>query len=361
MQEGAKWLRRTFAPLLAKRLPTLYYSGFRHGFIPQFVQQHKKAYPFYLKLDIAKFYPSIPHHALMVEVQLAYKHLLGLRYVPQKFKKQLLPLLHTYFDGLPIAERGLPLNSSLAKALAPLIYTNFLLSLRTQCDCKYLAFVDDFLFLCKSASEVERLYAAFSNFLVEVGLQFNLPKVASGRFANTAVDFCGYRFSGGYVGISPPRVEQFLAEIGEVCAQASRRVPLQERELIKRLNAKINGFGHYYKHGHVQKLYQRLDAQVRQALRAVYTARGYKCPSLQRLERLGLRSLEQLYQRQRQQLAPRAAFRALPSQQCTQDPNSKWWRAGSPWLEKIIHQQAEIIAQLKLLNQSQHRMEQLLM
>jgi hypothetical protein len=35
-KEFAKWLRDTFKPLLAKRLPTVLYSGFTHGFIPSF-------------------------------------------------------------------------------------------------------------------------------------------------------------------------------------------------------------------------------------------------------------------------------------------------------------------------------------
>jgi hypothetical protein len=41
----ASWLRNTFAPLLAKRLPTVLYSGFKHGFITSFIQKHKKIHP----------------------------------------------------------------------------------------------------------------------------------------------------------------------------------------------------------------------------------------------------------------------------------------------------------------------------
>ena len=96
--QEAKWVRKTFAPLMAKRLPTVLYGGFKHGFIPQYVQQHKKEFPYFLKIDIEKFYPSLSHHHLTVEVQLAYKKLLGLAYVPQKFKKQMLPVLHRFFQ-----------------------------------------------------------------------------------------------------------------------------------------------------------------------------------------------------------------------------------------------------------------------
>ena len=101
------------------------YSGFKHGFIPQFVQTHKKKYPFYIKVDIAKFYPSIKHHHLKVETQLAYKKLLGLRYVPKKFKAYLLPLLDQWFDELPTQYQGVPLNSAMSKALTPLLLVPF--------------------------------------------------------------------------------------------------------------------------------------------------------------------------------------------------------------------------------------------
>lgn len=132
IKEQATWLRETFKPLMAKRLPTVLYSGFKHGFIPQYVQKHKKKYPYFLKIDIQKFYPSLSHHHLTVEGQLAYKKLLGLSYVPKKFKKQFLPALSLFFGNLALAETGIPLNSGMSKALSPLIYTPFFWTSSTQ-------------------------------------------------------------------------------------------------------------------------------------------------------------------------------------------------------------------------------------
>ncbi len=76
--QAAKWVRDTFKPLMAKRLPTVLYSGFKHGYVVNYVQKHKNEFPYFLKIDIEKFYPSISHHYLTVETQLAYKKLLGL-------------------------------------------------------------------------------------------------------------------------------------------------------------------------------------------------------------------------------------------------------------------------------------------
>ena len=101
------------------------YGGFKHGFVAGYVQQHKKDYPYFLKIDIQKFYPSISHHHLRVETQLAYKKLLGLEYVPKKFKKQLLPALQTWFADMPTQYQGVPLNSAMSKALSPLLLVPF--------------------------------------------------------------------------------------------------------------------------------------------------------------------------------------------------------------------------------------------
>lgn len=124
-KQFATWLREKFTPLLAKRLPTVLYGGFKQGFIPSFIQKHKKTHPYFVKVDIQKFYPSLSHHHLAVEGQIAYKHLLGLRYVPKSFKKHFLPALDRFFSDLPLQEQGIPLNSGVGKAIAPLIYVDF--------------------------------------------------------------------------------------------------------------------------------------------------------------------------------------------------------------------------------------------
>ena len=110
---------------MAKQLPNIYYSGFKQDFITQFVKTHKRTHPYFLKIDIAKFYPSINHQHLMVETQLAYKNLLGMRSVPTSFKKEFLPKVHCFFNSLPTQTQGIPLNSAFSKAIAPLIYVPF--------------------------------------------------------------------------------------------------------------------------------------------------------------------------------------------------------------------------------------------
>lgn len=73
----AQTLRQEFVPLLTRRLPGHHLRGFRHNFIVNTVKQTKKNYPFFLRLDIEAFYPSVHHRDLIVGVQLAWRDLLG--------------------------------------------------------------------------------------------------------------------------------------------------------------------------------------------------------------------------------------------------------------------------------------------
>lgn len=125
IKEGAFWLRNTLLPLMAKRLPTIYYAGFNQKFIPGFIKKHKGAYPYFVKIDIAKFYPCISHQHLFVETLLSYKKLLGLSSVPSSFRARFESLYVSFINSLSLNEQGLPLNSSMSKSLAPMMYVNF--------------------------------------------------------------------------------------------------------------------------------------------------------------------------------------------------------------------------------------------
>ena len=81
-------LRKELLPKIKQRMPWNHWSGFSNQYIIGYVSKHKKQYPFYFQTDIARFYPSIRHKDVVVAMQVAYRDLLGLRFVPEKFKKR---------------------------------------------------------------------------------------------------------------------------------------------------------------------------------------------------------------------------------------------------------------------------------
>lgn len=111
-------LRREFVPKLKRLLPGHHLGGFRHDTVVNFIKRHKRAYPCFVRTDIARFYPSIRHRDIVVGCQVAYRDLLGLEYVPGSFKKKYVGGLNRWCIALPL-ERGIPLGSALSAIVAP--------------------------------------------------------------------------------------------------------------------------------------------------------------------------------------------------------------------------------------------------
>lgn len=283
-------LRRDFVPLLARRLPDHHLVGQRHGAVPAFVARHKKSFPYFVRTDIAGFYPSVRHQDLVVGVQLAWRDLLGLSYVPSKFKRRYVGALLRWCEGLPL-ERGIPLGSPLSCIAAPLMLVPLWLEVKRRFGVPLTVYMDDVLVCCRDREEAAEVYALIANRLsADYYLTPNYAKTLSGRFADTPLTFCGWRFAGGYAGVDPAKADAFRARVDDILRR-SRGVP--PRALVKRLNAALTAFGHYYKYGSVTRLYAELDVYVRRRLRqqADFPAvrGGNGC-----LKRLGLRSLTEI-------------------------------------------------------------------
>ena len=336
----AEWLRDTFKPLISKRLPTVLYGGFTHNFIVGFIKKHKKAYPYFVKVDIQKFYPSCKHRQLLVEGQMAYKNLLGLKYCPKKFKAQYINGVQSFFNSLPITTQGLPLNSGVSKAIAPLVYIDFFLMLKKQ-DVKFIVYVDDVIILTKTKAEGTRIYQAFFNFLQSVQLTVQLHKVQQGAFKNTTLEYCGWRFAGGYAGISHEKVKAFKEKIAAVC---NNTIQLCVPSFIKKINQNINGFGHYYKYGQVRGVYEKLDAFIRQQIRLAFKLNSRKKPTNLQLKNMGLRSLLHIIEKTKPLEAAKKKFIAPI---LTKPSEKHQTRRFFGYLEKLTNQNTEIIEQLK--------------
>ena len=149
-RELARALRGEFVPLLRRRLPWHHLCGLPHGSAPRFVAQHRKRYPCFLRSDVRSFYPSVRHQDLVVGVQLAYRDLLGLTYVPSRFKQRYLSSLVRWCESLPL-RRGIPLGSALSALAAPLMLMPLWLELRRRFGVPVMVFMDDVLVCCRDS------------------------------------------------------------------------------------------------------------------------------------------------------------------------------------------------------------------
>lgn len=214
---------------------------------------------------------------------------------------------------------------------------------------------DDVLFLCKTNKELQRIYNEFTNFLHSVALQPNLAKVQEGRFATAVLDYCGYRFAGGYVTISHTKIDAFKEGVQLFCVNYTKDHKLFiARGFIKTINQKINGYGHYYKCGSVGNTFERLDGFIRAQIRLLYKKMQLPVPSNASLEQLGLRSLLQLKKGKKQHLIQAKIYKHnLENNRKQVHENTKETnKVYMGYAEQLVNQNSEIITQLKILNKN---------
>jgi len=74
----------------------------------------------------------------------------------------------------------------------------------------------------------------------------------------------GFRYYAGIFTLSDKKIEEFKNKIIKITHLTSKK---SDRAVIKLLNNKILGFGHYYKFSHCKQDFEKLDAFIRQRLR----------------------------------------------------------------------------------------------
>lgn len=322
----AQALRTEFVPKVRRRLPGNHLGAFRQDTIINFVKRHKKRYPYFLRTDISKFYPSIRHQDLIVGLQIAYRDLLGLSYVPREFKRKYVGAVNQWCKSLPLS-RGIPLGSPLSAILAPLMLVPIWLQLKSRFHVPFMVYMDDILIFCEDELQCSEIYASL-----------HIDKTVSGQFSRHQVDFCGWRFSGGYTGISEKKVVGFKERFKQEMKSCKG---IDSVAFLKRINRKIDGFGNYYKHGDVAKEFSLLDTFIRSETRKWFAKEHKPCSrSNEGMYQMGLHSLSLCYDKahrevKRKQVVPRSYF-----------PVTRKEHRESPDFAVLVEQMAKIVSQL---------------
>jgi len=135
--------------------------------------------------------------------------------------------------------------------------------------------------------------------LERLELKINIKKLSSGKFHQNPVEFMGFKYYAGIFTISKKKIELFKNKIIKITHLINKK---SEKTIIKLLNNKILGFGHYYKFAHCKQDFEKLDAFIRQRLRR-YISRnkdsknklGNLVLTNEALKSMGLKSLEEIY------------------------------------------------------------------
>ncbi|GHV39041.1 hypothetical protein FACS1894179_03350 [Bacteroidia bacterium] len=317
-KELASSLRAEFRDKISRRLKGHHIRGFSHDYITGFIRKNKKAYPFFFRTDIAKFYPGIRHRDLIVGCQIAYRELLGLDYVPKAFKKRYVPSLNEWCGSLPVS-RGIPIGSAVSAILAPVMLVPVWLEVQRRFKTPFIVFMDDVFFCTESQDQAAEIYAYLQNTLsCFYDLDLNAEKTQSGRFSDKAVEFCGWRFAGGYARVTDAKLEAFRTRLSQ---EIKRCRGIDPHAFFKRVNRKIDGFANYYKHGDVGKQFESLDGFVRLAVRRWLAGegRGRNYSNLD-LQTFGLHSFELVFRRLRERSAKGGPVLKQPTPSVTSQP-----------------------------------------
>ncbi|MFQ5758943.1 MAG: group II intron reverse transcriptase/maturase [Candidatus Bathyarchaeia archaeon] len=188
---------------------------------------------------------------------------------------------------------GTPQGGVISPLLANIYLHNYDRAMM-EASYRLIRYADDFVVLCASQEEAKGALRETERLLKELGLELHSEKTKITSIAK-GVDFLGFTI---YIAHKVPKETAVKKFKDAVRVRTRRQQPRSLREVIEKLNPVILGWGHYYKIGNVNWLYQGLDSWTRMRLRAFKEKRkSYVSNSRianSDLKDLGLKSLSTL-------------------------------------------------------------------
>jgi len=342
-----RFLLCKFRPSLRKKFPHHYLISQDPRLYLKFLKQTSKTHPYFLRLDIEKYFPSIKHQILISKIGSNYQQLTK-KTLSRRFKQILKKDLPQFLQFSPFPNQGLAIGNPLSYILAGI----YLLKLDLSLPVPFLRFCDDYLLFCKTKEQVQELLRnTVVPIINELGLSINIQKLKSGKFHQDKVNFLGFEFYAGYVRISEEKIENFRQRIKKF-TYLTRKKPV--KAMIKQLNNQILGFGHYYKLAQAKQIFEKLDAFIRSRLRR-YIQRNKDSKDKQgnliltnaSLKSLGLKSLADTYQKYWQKNRYKSRKTSKSGKKTGKSTTEAKWTE----LEQISfkYHQKQILSQLKEL------------
>lgn len=251
----ARFILKKIKRIIKKKMPYHYLIFYKYNFYLRFIKNNSKKYPYFLKFDIEKFYPSID---IKILINLLRKLLISKR------GKILLTKITPFLLKNSISKKGLPLGNYLSTALSGLYLLPLDLKLLKSKKI-FLKAHDDYLVFCKNKKEpLKILKEIVEPELNKLKLTLNIKKLQSGRFHQNEVRFLGFKYYNGIFTISEEKIEGFKKKIIKITHLNKKK---DVKAIIKTLNNKIAGFRNYYQFSSSKEIFKDLDSFIRQRLR----------------------------------------------------------------------------------------------
>lgn len=221
--------------------------------------------------DLKDFFGSVDHDKLLA--------LVAQRVADGRVLRLIEAMLEagSYGQGrLFPSERGTPQGGVVSPLLSNILLTPFDWEMRRR-GYQLTRYADDWVVTCKSAAEARAAIAAAQRILTALGVQLH-PQKTRVVHVRHGFEFLGYKIKRGRKLSLPaakirsgaqsgalyafPREKSVQRFMDQVRQRTQRRVPLTTQELIDWINPVLRGWGNYFKHAHVRKIFNRLDRWI---------------------------------------------------------------------------------------------------
>jgi len=221
----------------------------------------KEGYTHVVDADLAAYFDSIPHEALMARVEAKVSDGRVLDLIRGWLKAEILRGLERWTPT-----QGSPQGAVISPLLAN-IYLDPLDKLMAERGFRMVRYADDFVVLCESREAAEAALAEVQAWVTANGLRLHPDKthIANCAKKGRGFEFLGYRFEGARRYVRKKSLAKLKDSIRAVTGRT--RGDSLER-VIADLNPKLRGWFGYFKQAH-HSTFDRIDGFVRRRLRAL--------------------------------------------------------------------------------------------
>ena len=262
-------LRNVLEPIFEREFCAHSY-GFRPGrgakdALRRVDEQLKEGYRYVVDADLKSYFDTIPHDRLLALVR------------TRVADGPVLELLRAYLeqgvlDGLQEWKptKGTPQGAVISPLLANL-YLHPLDQLMATRGYEMTRYADDFVILCRTATEAQQALALVQSWVDEAGLTLHPDKTKLVDIHEPGgFDFLGYHFERGR---RTPR-EKSLRKLKDTIRSKTRRTNgTSLSAIIEDLNQTLRGWFAYFQHSHFW-VFSQLDAWIRMRLRSILRRRA---------------------------------------------------------------------------------------
>ncbi len=160
--------------------------------------------------------------------------------------------------------------------LSPLlsnIYLDPLDHLLAEAGFAMVRYADDFVILCREATDAQRALEIVGQWVAENGLTLHPTKTRIIDARTDGFDFLGYTFRGNK---RWPRKKSLAKLKDAIRAKTRRNAAVDLQCVVKSLNPVLRGWFEYFKHCSYRTVFKSIDGWIRMRLRSILRRRAGK-------------------------------------------------------------------------------------